>query len=236
MRHLFLTIMASMALLLPSTAASRDAFGLNPYVIGDFAPSWEAGTPVAWPVRLWGSTENFDGLAVDDAWAAHWSSAFWLRTERFAPGQSLYIQAGSNDAMMGGWEGWEGYEASMWFIVTRALELGIEKVVIVSSPHNFVWAETPILHSMLNDLLALEAEIDRQICAASEDVYCVDVFGLLDSPDHYLPDGIRLSDQGHETIADEYLIQVPEPSETLLLVAGLIFLPLLQRASRKAQG
>jgi hypothetical protein len=212
------------ALLAPTTASSLDAFGLSPIVIGDFAPGLDATTPEAWPVRLW--AENFSGFTAEDARATHWAAMFWLRSERFAPGQSLYVQVGSNDP---GYLDWESYEASMAFIALRALELGIEKVVIVSSPQRFTWVHDPDLHAMVNDFLEWEADIDAEICAASEDVHCVPVFGLLDNAQHYEPDGMHLSDEGHRVIEEGYVTYVPEPDETTGLVACMSLLWVLGR-------
>ena len=223
-------IVLALALFMPTTAASLDAFGLTPYVIGDFAPAWESAPPQAWPILLWGSAENFDGFTAEDATVCEAAAAFWLRTERFEPGQSLWVQVGSIDAP---YLDWDGYEGCMWFIVARSMELGIEKVVLVSSPPNFGWTEVPAVHSMLNEFLEYEAAIDEEICEATEDVYCVNVLGPLDSPEYYLPDGIHLSAQGHQIVADEYVIQLPEPSATALLAAGLLALPLLRHASRR---
>ncbi len=226
-------LLLSLGLFLPTTATSLDAFGLTPYVIGGFVPAWETAPPQAWPSLLWGSGEDFDGFTAEDSETCDWAAVFWLRTEMFEPGQSMYIQVGSNDALS---FGWEEYEGCMRFIVARALALGIVKVVLVSSPPNFAWAEAPAMHAAINAVMEYEAAIDREICATNEDVYCVDAFGSLDLIEHYMPDGMHLSAQGHQIVADEYLIQVPEPSATALLAAGLLFLPLLRRASRRREG
>lgn len=234
MTKLRLTSLLLAALILPTTASGLDALGLRPYVAGDFAAPMDQ--PGAWPLRLWPDGESFDGAYADDATTVHWAYAFGMRpdADRFDPGQSLYLVVGGNDIYHDDWH--TSYETNMLYIITRALELGLERVVIVSSPQNFAWVDNPPLHAIVNDMLGYFAEVDARICAMSEVVYCVDVFELLDSPEHYQPDGLHLSDQGHQVVADAYLTQVPEPSATALLAAGLLFLPLLQRASRRRQG
>lgn len=232
----YLIFLMFVALLLPATATSLDTFGLSPNVVGDFVPAWELPAPEgsapaeeipeAWPLRLWGSEENFDGLAVSSATTEQWAYVFWIRTEPFDPGQSLYIQVGSNDVLN---FGWEDYEGCMLFIVTRALALGIEKVVIVSSPQNFAWVETPPMHAAVNAVLDYEADIDADICARSEEVDCIPAFDFLNGAQYYQSDGLHLSAEGHEAI----VTYVPEPSEPALLAAGLLLLPALQRAARR---
>lgn len=186
---------------------------VNAGVGGSTTADW-ASEAVRIPYVLVGDTPTpiFEGVALPNL-----------------PADMVLIMLGANDAI-GVFEpspiAPEIYRENLDATVTRILDLGAGRVVLVKPPPLFAFDET-----VQDRLRSYGREIDR-LCALTTNVVCGPDLSSLLMPDDFEGDDLHPNATGHEKIARavlETIVLVPEPSAALLMGLGLAALGLGRR-------
>ncbi len=112
------------------------------------------------------------------------------------------------------------YAERMAEMVDNLLEDGARRVVVMSAPRNFATTD-PAIHNRLQAY----REVTLDLCEPPGDrIECgPDVWQLL-GPEHFAPNNVHPTGEGHAIIAEELAIVIPEASAPIAALLVLAFL------------